>query len=65
MINTILNGQRMTFRERNCFMDIYLNKRDNGNKYFSAMGQSAAYDLLRVADDGAGKNISNSQYGEV
>jgi len=38
-------------------MDIYLNRRSNDNKYFSAMGQSAASDLYRVAEIVAGKHI--------
>ncbi|WP_455811297.1 DUF4225 domain-containing protein [Pseudomonas graminis] len=38
-------------------MDIYLNRRSNDNKYFSAMGQSAAWDLLKVAEIVAGKHI--------
>ena len=38
-------------------MDIFLNRRGNDNKYFSAMGQSAAWDLHRVAEIVAGKHI--------
>ncbi|WP_455811299.1 DUF4225 domain-containing protein [Pseudomonas graminis] len=38
-------------------MDIYLNRRSNDNKYFSAMGQSAAWDLLKVAEIVAEKHI--------
>lgn len=38
-------------------MDIYLNRRRNDNKYFSAMGQSAASDLHRVAEMVARKHI--------
>ncbi|MEJ5175594.1 DUF4225 domain-containing protein [Erwinia sp. MYb416] len=38
-------------------MDIYLNRRSNDNKYFAAMGQSAASDLYRVAEIVAGKHI--------
>ncbi|MFK8258616.1 DUF4225 domain-containing protein [Erwinia sp. AnSW2-5] len=38
-------------------MDIYLNRRSNDNKYFSAMGQSAASDLHRVAEIVGGKHI--------